>query len=439
MKFHPLTLFALAAGLAVSGAFAESPGYTLVVEPYDWGPAVSKIVVDLGRNAEVLGLTSGDFGVTAARPVTDWSGQVSPTSGPLTIRQVSFSTAEGAPLAASAGRFLTLGVEVGPSDILSSPFFYDLKTGQNRWVDLAVSISSPRLGLTLGPTAQGPRSVPSLAEVDLSGVKEYQDADYGKIVLRYASYAPVNDGKKHPLVIWLHGAGEGGTDPTVALLGNKVTALVQDPIQTLMGGAYVLIPQTPRVWMNNGVESYPKDGSTQYTRAVKAVIDDYIGSNPSIDPDRVYLGGCSNGGFMTMKLLLTYPGFFAAAYPACEAYADRWISDDQIKALAQTPIWFTQAKTDTVVNAAQGGYVLNTYRRLVATGAPDVHLSYWDKVEDLSGRWTQADGKTPYEYMGHWSWIYTLNNACSLDADGNPVLVGGKAVSLWAWLAHHRR
>jgi predicted peptidase len=127
-------------------------------------------------------------------------------------------------------------------------------------------------------------------------------------------------------------------------------------------------------------------------------------------------------------MILSYPGFFAAAFPVCEPYADAWISDAQIASVKGTPIWFTQAKTDTTVNAASGGYVLETYARLLAAGAKDVRLSYWDRVEDLSGRYFKADGITPYEYDGHWSWIYTLNDQCAQD-------IGGKRTSLMEWLA----
>jgi predicted peptidase len=131
---------------------------------------------------------------------------------------------------------------------------------------------------------------------------------------------------------------------------------------------------------------------------------------------------------MTMKMILSYPGFFAAAYPVCEPYADSWISDAQIAGMKGTPIWFTQAKNDTTVDAARGGYVLETHRRLVAAGAKNVHLSYWDKVEDLSGKYFEADGKTPYEYYGHWSWVYTLNNQCAEE-------IAGVRTTIMEWLA----
>ena len=47
----------------------------------------------------------------------------------------------------------------------------------------------------------------------------------GDVTLTYASYEPWSlrgDGAKNPLIIWLHGGGEGGKDVSITLLGNEV-------------------------------------------------------------------------------------------------------------------------------------------------------------------------------------------------------------------------
>ena len=46
----------------------------------------------------------------------------------------------------------------------------------------------------------------------------------------YAYYKCKNEQNKG-LVIWVHGIGEGGTDTTIDLYGNKVTALANTTIQ----------------------------------------------------------------------------------------------------------------------------------------------------------------------------------------------------------------
>lgn len=60
--------------------------------------------------------------------------------------------------------------------------------------------------------------------------------------------------QKAPLVVYLHGAGEGkgstqGEGATRAYIGNRVTALSQRQIQRYFGGfAWVLVPQSPTFW-----------------------------------------------------------------------------------------------------------------------------------------------------------------------------------------------
>ncbi len=258
---------------------------------------------------------------------------------------------------------------------------------------------------------------------------------YEECPLRYGYFAPQGPGKK-PLVIWLHGAGEGGRDVAVTYAGNKVTALSGPEVQGFFGkgGAYVLAPQTETYWLDAGTGSMELTGKTKYGPALKACIDEFIANHPDIDPARVFIGGDSNGGFMTVRMILDYPEFFAAAFPVCEALPDECISDEEIEKIKDFPVWFVAAKTDTLVPPAK--FAEPTYKRLRALGNPDVHFSYWDKIEDLHGLADPVDGK-PFEYFGHFSWIPVFNNDCDFDYDGAKVVYEGKEVSLLQWLSMH--
>lgn len=261
--------------------------------------------------------------------------------------------------------------------------------------------------------------------------------------LRKPSQFPFGPPKKEipdrvPLVIWLHGAGEGGNDPRIAYTGNKVVNISSKEIQDKLGGAaFVLAPQAPTMWMDDGSGKYTNDGTSKYTAALKACIDEFVEKHrDKIDTDRIYIGGCSNGGFMTMRMIIDYPDYFAAAYPVCEALFDRVISDEDIEKIKDIPIWFTHTSNDPVVAAELT--VLPTYRRLKAAGAKNVHVSYYDKVVDLSGMFKDRLGR-PYEYVGHFSWIYTLSDQCEYDIDGTRVMVDNSPVKLWQWLGLQHR
>lgn len=238
--------------------------------------------------------------------------------------------------------------------------------------------------------------------------------------------------KKFPLVIWLHGAGEGGTNPTIAYTGNKVVALSAPDIQNKLGGAaYILAPQSPTMWMDNGTGKYTNSGKSMYSKALMSCIKEFVKNNKNIDKNRIYIGGCSNGGFMTMRMIIDYPDYFAAAYPVCEALYDECISDTDIEAIKDLPIWFTHAANDPVVKPDIT--VLPTYKRLISAGAQNVHASYFDKVVDQSGLFKDDLGR-PYEYLGHFSWVHVYNDFCTTDMDNTRVFQDGIPVSLWQWL-----
>ena len=144
-----------------------------------------------------------------------------------------------------------------------------------------------------------------------------------------AAYEPdsLAGGEKNPLIIWLHGQGEGGSDPDIAILGNEVSALAKDPIQGYFSagdqiGAYVLVPQVETYWMDEGDNTNGQGaGVSRYTQALMDAINDYLAHNDDVDLSRLYIGGCSNGGYMTLNMLVEFPGVFAAAYPVCEGYS----------------------------------------------------------------------------------------------------------------------
>ena len=232
----------------------------------------------------------------------------------------------------------------------------------------------------------------------------------GEETLTYAAYEPWSlkgDGKPNPLVIWLHGAGEGGIDVSLTLLGNEVVSLIRPEIQshfTTEGGAdgaYVLSIQCQTMWMGTskgfGHGEYP----SLYANVLKSCIDDYVDRHPDVDRNRIYIGGCSNGGYMTMHMLIRNPKYFAAAYPTCEAYMDENISDNDIKALAEENIWFVQSYDDTTVDPKT--HCIPTFQRLVKAGAKNVWISMFENVRGMDNPGQRL--------MGHFSWCYLFNDA----------------------------
>jgi len=245
-------------------------------------------------------------------------------------------------------------------------------------------------------------------------------SSYKPLPLQYSYYTPETGEGKRPCIIWLHGAGEGGEDPRVSYLGNRVTALSSDPVQTFMGGAWVLVPTCPTMWMDDGSHEYGTTGKSMYAEALFALIDEFVRGH-EVDPKRIYIGGCSNGGFMTMRQIVDHPDYFAAGYPMCEALYDNTISDADIQKIKDVPIWFLHAMTDMVVDPEITS--VPTYKRLMAAGAENTHFTYIDDRPPLN------------QMVNHGCWPLGLNNEHNYDFDGKPILLDGKPVTRFEWLA----
>ncbi len=417
------TTLAFSSGAWAAETSAAAPSYRTVVEVEDFGAQITKLIVDLGQPIPKNAVTEETFTVHVKRSDSRLDDPLI-AEGDRKVTKAYVADQNGNP-AKETGRYAVLEMEIGP-EIKLSPAMNYVDVGV--WNDNKYTVTQQK-----DITAES--GVISGLVIDNSAgeIRELVDefntgkAAYEGVTLTYADYTPAKDKKKNPLVIWLHGMGEGGTDPTIAIAGNKAVNFASKDIQSYFGGAYVLAPQTPTYWMD-GFNGFG-DGTSKYEKALMSLIRDYVAKNKDIDPKRIYIGGDSNGGYMTMLMIRDYKDYFAAAFVACEALKDSLITDKQIKEMKDLPIWFIAAKTDTVVPPID--YTVSTYSRLVNAGAKDVHMSLFNNVSDTSGLYKKSDG-TPYEYNGHWSWIYVYNNDVSK-------VINGKNTTLMEWLASKKK
>lgn len=417
--------------------------YITITEVFDFGPHISKVILDVGQPLKGAKLSIEQFKVSVKRTAMSGEDFVWPVfmgakpddsmKGTRKITELYVSDEQGNPK--EEGQYITLCMYCDPREGIGSIIRFD--GNFNVTVNVAYKVEQTASIETEEGILEGlvfdEDGGNHIVYGDLLQVARHEDQEHS---LSYCFYRPDEaDDHKVPLLIWLHGAGEGGLEPLIAATGNKVVNLISPRIQKLFDGAYLLAPQTPTMWMNDGTGEYTQDGSSMYVDSLERLIADFIDAHEDIDRNRIYLGGDSNGGFMTMKMLIHNPGRYAAAFPVCEALADKAITDDDIASIASKPIWFTHAKDDPVVIPDQ--YVVPTYKRLIAAGGKNIHFTFWDHITDMTGNYFNEDG-TPYTYVGHWAWIPMLNNQCTLDFDGNPVMWDGRPISIVEWIAAQR-
>ncbi|MEG9481918.1 alpha/beta hydrolase-fold protein [Mannheimia sp. HC-2023] len=173
--------------------------------------------------------------------------------------------------------------------------------------------------------------------------------------LNYRFYAPSQkNGEKYPLVIFLHGSGQVGSDNLAHLLSSKgaIATLPYEP-------SFVLAPQYDQVFDPfDNTEKGQKGGIHWQTgnriNLVLKMIDETIKANPQIDTNRIYINGLSRGAEGGLNLLLARPNFFAGALlmSGREAYTNEWVdgnaNKDNLVAIRNIPIWFFHSKEDKV-------------------------------------------------------------------------------------------
>lgn len=403
-------------------AVQEDPdSYILLIEGYDWGPGVHKVVLPVEQTVSKVDFR--DFSVEVERKVD--GVEIDPAEGRGFRNVVHGYVSDNKGNMVGSGQYITLVLSVSPNDPLGSPIKYIFKNGRgsNTWIDYSLNVSQRSSDKIWDKEAS--RIIRPLVDFDLSSVYSK-----GETRLSYGTYVPQVKEGQVPLIIWLHGGGEGGTDPSIPLIANKAWNYASEGIQALFGGAYVLVPQAPTFWMQSADGDYTRGEKNDiYNEMLMDLIKKYVANHPTIDPDRIYVGGCSNGGYMSLKLVLEHPDYFAAGYISALAYHNKHITDAQIEKIKNVPIWFVHAKDDPVTLAEET--VVPLYERLVAAGAPNIHFSYYDHVIDLTGFY----GGDDYRYNGHWSWIYSHANHADFGSDGGPVMLEGRPVTIMEWMA----
>lgn len=193
-----------------------------------------------------------------------------------------------------------------------------------------------------------------------------------------ADYKPDGD-KKWPVIMFLHGSGERGTDIEKVkvhgppkLLANNTDLAIKNFI--------VISPQCP------------PDQRSWDAQAVMSLLDE-VTSKHNVDKDRIYLTGLSMGGYGTWEILSRYGDRFAAAAPICGGG-----NPSAARRMRSVPLWVFHGEKDPVVPISQSE----------------------DMVEALKK--AGAEPKfTRYPEAQHDSWTMTYNNP-----------------ELYAWFLEHK-
>lgn len=200
--------------------------------------------------------------------------------------------------------------------------------------------------------------------------------------LKYRFLGPDYDTlRKYPLVVFLHGSGECGSDNESQMKWGVMNFATDQNM--IMYPAYIAVPQCPAGmdWSNFDENERTREVRLRPapSRPMEMVIEliHKLVKDFSVDTNRIYITGLSAGGHGTYDAIERYPRLFAAAVPVCgEGDVSRAAS------IAHIPIWIFHGSEDSGVNP----------------------LYSLDMITALSKAGSHA-GLTFYPGVGHFAWL----------------------------------
>ncbi len=167
--------------------------------------------------------------------------------------------------------------------------------------------------------------------------------------------------KRWPLILFLHGSGDRGSDLASFTFHNGPPKLIASGKKL---PAIVISPRCPDEWWSAPV--------------LGQLIDD-VSAKYRVDPDRIIVTGLSMGGYGTWALAEAYPNRFSAIAPICGGG-----NPAEAASLAKLPIWAFHGQLDTTVPV----FLSQTMVAAIRQSGGDPHLTIYPDAKHDS--WTQA-------------------------------------------------
>lgn len=176
--------------------------------------------------------------------------------------------------------------------------------------------------------------------------------------------------KRWPLILFLHGAGERGTDIWKVAVHGPPKIVKDKPDFPFV----VVSPQCP--------------AGERWSNEVLLALLEEVMSKYAVDTSRVYLTGLSMGGYGTWTLGAAYPEKFAAIAPICgggETITVLLSGRDKKEALKTLGVWAFHGGKDPVVPMSESERMVEAMKK---AGCEDVKLTVYPEAKHDS--WTET-------------------------------------------------
>ena len=242
---------------------------------------------------------------------------------------------------------------------------------------IAVGLVLALITVAAAAPPAAPKAAPAPTSAPAPGKQEPQKFEKQVTVTyksNYLLYLPPEYGKepdkKWPLIVFLHGSGERGTDLNAVKTHGPPKVVERRSLPFV-----VLSPQCP-------------SGDWWRPEEIMALTDEII-AKYKLDRDRVYLTGLSMGGFGTWDTAIAYPDRFAAIAPVCGSG-----NPYRAPALKNVPTWVFHGEQDQAVPVAASAQMVSVLKQV----GGEVKFTRYPNVGHDS--WTQT-----YAHRALYDWF----------------------------------
>jgi predicted peptidase len=216
------------------------------------------------------------------------------------------------------------------------------------------------------------------------------------------------EGEVFPLVVFLHGAGERGTDNGLQL--KHGLREIARPSRRESFPAFVIAPQCPegKRWVevdwteSAGAGTWPKEPG-EVMVALLELVEQFAATHP-VDRERIYLTGLSMGGYGSWYAAATRPDWFAAVAPVCGGGDPTWA-----ERLKGVPIWTFHGAVDPVVPVIRSREMIEAIEKVGGS----VKYTEYPQVDHFS--WGPA-----YEDESLYQWMFAQRRTATSSAESKP-------------------
>ncbi len=233
-------------------------------------------------------------------------------------------------------------------------------------------------------------------------------------VRRYVVYLPStwNKDAKWPILLFLHGSGERGSE------GLDETQIGLPAAIRLHPERWPFIVVMPQVPFSHHHWTDPDMMETAMA-ALRAEGREFHG-----DPDRTYLTGLSLGGYGVWEIARDNPRVFAAIAPVCGGVfwsyqPSRWseqttLPEEYARALHRVPVWMFHGADDPIVTPRQSALMFDALK------ADDGVVRFWEYTGVKHNVWDKAYNNPD---LPRWLLAHSLSSDAVLAPAAERILV----------------